>query len=116
LEQIGVRPRTLTSYRKNLTRHILPVYGAWKVREIHRGHVKQLLAAKRLAGLGKNSVRLIRATFSVMLGDAVEDGVLVINPALQIERRGRRRHAHTVTAVERQERLRAMTVLQLETF
>jgi hypothetical protein len=57
-------------------------------RELHRGHVKALLASIRACGLAKNSVRLIRATLSVILGDAVEDGILQTNPALGVVRRG----------------------------
>jgi len=114
LERIDVRPRTRSTHGDQLRRHILPVYGIWKLRELHRGHVKALLARKRAGGLAKNSVRLIRATLSVMLGDAVEDGILQTNPALGVARRGRRRDA--VTDVERSDRVRVMTHEQLEAF
>src|SRR3989449_10983437 len=89
LEQItsSVEPRTLASYRENLLLHIRPIFGDVKVRGLHRGHIKALLAKKRTEGLSKNSVRLIRATLSVMLGDALDDGILQTNPARSEERR-----------------------------
>src|SRR5262245_7570439 len=92
LDQItaSVEPKTLASYRQNLRLHIVPAFGAAKVRAIHRGHIKALLAQKRAEGLSRNSVRLIRATLSVMLGDAVDEGILQINPASGIGRRGRK--------------------------
>jgi hypothetical protein len=47
--------------------------GEWfKLRELHRGHIRDFLARKRGAGLGKNSVRLIRAVLLVLLSDAVD--------------------------------------------
>jgi hypothetical protein len=93
LEQItsSVDARTLTSYCENLRLYIRPVFGNIMVRAIHRGHIKALLARKRADGLSKNTVRLIRATLSVMLGDAVDDGIIQLNPALGIGRRGRKR-------------------------
>jgi hypothetical protein len=49
--------------------------------DITRAQVKDLLAARRAAGLGKNTVRLVRATLSVLFSDAVEDGLVPVNPA-----------------------------------
>jgi hypothetical protein len=48
-------------------------------------HVKALLSKKRAQGLSKNSVRLSRATLSVMLGDAIDDMISSANPALGIK-------------------------------
>ncbi len=59
-----IKPRTLQSYRKNLDRHVLPAFGRFRLRDLHRGHLKSHLAQKRATGLGKNSVRLIRAVLS----------------------------------------------------
>lgn len=105
-----VEEATLRSYRENIERHLLPVFGTWMVRKLHRGHVKHLLAGKRAAGLSKNSVRLIRATLSVMLGDALEGGLLSVNPALGIARRGRR----AWDAMSQAERQKAIVPLSVE--
>jgi integrase len=60
-------------------------------------------------------VRLIRATLSVLLSDAVDDGILLGNPAQGVTRRGRK-GPDTITQAERQRKIRPMTVNQLETF
>src|SRR5215470_11131570 len=93
-------------------RHILPAFGHFKIRALHRGHIKAVLVDKRAGGLSKNSVRLIRATLSVMLSDAVEDGVILANPALQL-RGTRRRRADTLTQADRQKAIRPMSKEQV---
>jgi integrase len=117
LKQIGasVEPRTLECYTENLRLHIRPAFGNARVRALHRGHIKALLAKKRADGLSKNSVRLIRATLSVMLGDAVDDGVLMVNPALGINRKGRK-SPDSISQADRKKNVKAMTHEQLATF
>ena len=117
LDQIAASldPQTVISYRQTLSRHIRPVFGQMKLRAIHRSHLKTLLAKKREDGLSKNSVRIIRATLSVMLGDAIEDGILQVNPATGIGRRGRKR-PDTISQTERQQNVRVMDYRQLATF
>src|SRR5262249_19233577 len=80
---------------------------------IHRGHVKELLTKKYGAGFAKDSVRLILATLSELLGDAVEDGLLHTNPVHGIRTRKLRRAARPA---RRQQRIRPMTYEQLDTF
>ena len=74
--------RTHRSYKQLFTRHIEPQLGRKKVRELRRRDVRQFLATKRQAGLGKNSIRLLKATMSTILAQAVEDELLQANPAL----------------------------------
>jgi integrase len=107
--------KTHKSYREMLDRHLLPAFGSLKLRALHRRHINEFLARKRAGGLSKNSVRLIRATLSVLLSDAVDDGILLANPAQEITRRGRR-GPDTITQAERQRKIRPMTPSQLETF
>ncbi len=116
LEQVSssLDPRSIDAYRANLRLYIRPIFGSTKLRSIHRGHIKALLAKKRNDGLSKNSVRMIRATLSVLLGDAVEDVILQVNPALGVGRRGRKPDA--VTPADRQKQIRVMTHEQLATF
>jgi integrase len=92
LQQIAttVAPRTFESYSESYRRYVGPALGKMKVRAIHRGHIKALLTKKRAEGLSNNSVRLIRATVSVLLGDAADDALLQTNPAVGIGRRGRK--------------------------
>jgi hypothetical protein len=82
-----VEPKTLASYKGLLTGHVLPTLGHVKLRDLHRRHVKALLQAKRTAGLAANTVRLIKASLSTVLSDAVDDGYVPVNVALGTGRR-----------------------------
>jgi len=55
LEQIetDIKPRTHVSYSETLARYILPELGRMKVRALHRGLIKNLLARRRAQGLSK---------------------------------------------------------------
>src|SRR5262249_58784092 len=66
--------RTIATDEWALNTHSIPTLGRMRLRAIHRGHIKDLLSKKRAAGLAKDTVRLIRATLSGLLGDAVDDG------------------------------------------
>ena len=106
-----IKPRTLDSYTRNPDRHVLPAFGRFKLRELHRG----TSGGKRAAGLGKQSVRLIRAVLSVLLSDAVDDGILIANPALQL-RGSRRRRPDSISHAERHKKIRPMSHGQLAAF
>lgn len=103
-----VEAATLASYRERLTTHVLPTLGGMRLRDIEPSDVKRLLAAKRVAGYAKNSVRLIRAALSALLSDAVEDGILRTNPAVQLGRRQRRR-GDRLSPAERTQHIRPMS-------
>jgi len=60
----------------------------------------------------KNTLRLMRACLSAMFGVAVEDGILAVNPALQLGRR-RRKRVDSISMNERQKRIRPMSAAQL---
>src|SRR5262249_39002293 len=76
-----------------------------RLRAMLRGHIKARLAKKRAEGLSKNSVRIIRATLSVMLSHAVDDGLLMVNPALGINRKGRK-SPDTISQADRKKHVR----------
>jgi integrase len=66
--------------------HILPRLGKIRVRDLDRGRIKIFLASKLASGLSRNSVRIIHATLRSMLNAAVDDRLILANPA---ERLGR---------------------------
>src|SRR5262249_4539604 len=103
---------TYRGYETILKHHLLPAFGHMKVRAIHLGHIKNLLASKRDAGYSKNMVRLMRATLSVLLGDAIEDGLLTVNPVAQLSKR-RKRQAGTMTRADHQKNIRPVAPEQL---
>jgi integrase len=110
----SIKPRTIESYRQLFNYHIAPTLGATRLRDLRRAHVKALLKVKREQAiktqkkpaadpdvtrdpprkLSKNTVRLIRACLSVILAEAVDDGLIDSNPAtLPTRRRGKRKAA-----------------------
>jgi integrase len=117
LDRIGssVDERTAEGYGDTLRLHIRTMLGKVMLRGLLRGHIKALLAKKRAEGLSKNSVRIIRATLSVMLSDAVDDGLLMVSPALGINRKGRK-SPDSISQADRKKNVRAMTHEQLATF
>jgi len=108
----GLKPRTVDGYRRKLDNHILPARGSFKVRRLHRGVIKTLLAEKQAAGLAPDTVRLIHAALRRMLTAAVEDDVIRTNPSSGLGRVFRLTRPRSV----RQERIRAFDAAQLRWF
>lgn len=107
-----VKPTTLRSYRDTLRLHILPALGRTKLAQLHKARVKLLLTAKLGSDLARGSVRVILATLRAMLNAAVDDGVLLVNPADKLGRQLRL----VPSKVARQEQVKAFTREQLATF
>ena len=115
-----IEEKTWRSYKQNLNRHVVPILGHLKVREITVSHVARFLADKRKARYGsgegkpysRTAIRLMKAALSSVLTDAVElDGLLKSNPALAITSRKKRNR----TGTSRPE-VNAMTVKQRDAF
>ena len=109
-----LKPRTVQSYAQLLNLHILPVLGDFKLSEITRPRVKTLLAAKRSSGLSKNTVRLIRATLSTVLAEALDDELVKANPTSSVSRR--RGQKPNSTVAERQHAIRPLGDEELARF
>jgi len=107
-----VKPRTLVSYQMHLRLHILPILGEVRLRCLQKGQIKNLLVHQLNAGLSRNTVRLIHATLRALLKAAVDDGVIVANPA---EKLGRSLHL-VMPKATRQEKIMAMTATQRAAF
>ena len=110
-----IKPRTLMGYQQQFRLHILPALGRTRVRELHRGTIKAFLIGKRAGGLGKNSVRLIRAALSAMLSSAVDDAIIVANPALRLGLK-LRGQPDRLTSLERQQTIRPMGASEYAAF
>jgi integrase len=111
----GLAKATRANYKEVLERYILPVLGATgdkrlpgalslKIREIHRAHVKALIGRWHQAALSRNTLRLIRAVLSSLLTEAVEDGIIIGNPALALFRK--KKAAHQLSYAEQQAKVR----------
>jgi Phage integrase central domain len=112
----SIEPRTVDNYRGMLKNHVRPTIGALALGVVTRGQVKSLLAKKRDAGLSKDTVRLIRAAISAMYSDAVDAELVTANPAAKVGHSRGRKSPDSVSANERRQKIRAMSVEQLNAF
>ncbi len=114
LEQVRptLKPRSFVGYEEKLRRHILPVFGMLRVRQLDRARIKALLMEKLTSGLSPDSVRLIHATTRAMLNAALDDGLIVANPADKLGKLLRLGRTRSV----RQEQIRAFDREELERF
>ncbi len=125
LEVDRVGTRTYQGRVASLTRYVLPILGHVRVRAIQRHHVIDLLGrlqkqtkihqttTRRRGGrsepkssgtLGPNTIRLAKDALSVVLGSAVDRGLLKTNPARQLgpysRLRGIRKEPSPMNAVQ----------------
>jgi integrase len=112
----SIEPRTLQSYQGMIKNHIRPAFGTRTLASITRGHIKELLAAKRESGLSKNTVRSIRATLSVMFTDAIDAELVTSNPTARTGQALGRRTPDKMTATERRQQIKPMSIEQLAAF
>lgn len=89
--------QTHRSYSQLLDTYVLPKLGNIALRQVNRAKVKALLQDARAADLSQNTVRLIRAALSSLLTDAVDDGLIAVNPCLGLGRKGKRQAGGAVT-------------------
>jgi integrase len=111
LSKAHLKRRTVECYEETLRLHLLPAFGAMRVRDLQRGRIKSFLAAK-LPDHSRNTVRIMHAVLRVMLNAAVDDGLIVANPANKL---GRSLKLVAKTK-ERQETIKAMDRVQRDAF
>jgi integrase len=110
--QAAVKRATYESYSNTLRLHILPEFRSIKVRQVQRGRIHEWLAGRLTSGYARESVRIMQAALRAMLNAAIDDGVMVTNPANGLARKLKL----TMTAAHRQEEIKAMTRDQLGLF
>lgn len=76
-----VRPNTLTGYRTNVERHIVPVIGSKKLGKLSARDVRALLDACEASGLSARSSRYVHATLRAALEDAIREDLVARNVA-----------------------------------
>src|SRR4029077_3403835 len=79
-----LKVRTVDFYEANLRRHILPALGSRPVSALRRTDCRELVASCREKGLSTSTVRGIARTVSTILTQAVDDDLLIANPALRL--------------------------------
>ena len=118
----SVRPRTLTSYRGHVERHISPLLGGIRVLRLAPADVRRLIADRLAAGLSPSTVGRIITTLRIGLNAGIAEGMLADNPArlVRLPRVEREpvlamtvRDARAILAAVRGDRFEALYVLLL---
>jgi hypothetical protein len=80
----------MQNYRRRLEEHLLPTFEECQLTEISRDTVATWEKKERAAGYADASIRSWRALLHLILADAVEDGLILVNPAAKRKGRGKR--------------------------
>ncbi|WP_434993467.1 site-specific integrase [Arthrobacter sp. Ld5] len=77
-----LKPSTMRMYRTYVDKDIVPAFGPkLLLNDLRKPHVAGLIADLQGAGRGAVTIKRIHATLSSALADAVQDGLLALNPA-----------------------------------
>ena len=114
LIKTNIAPTTWKSYDTLHRLYVKPAFGALPLSAITRAMVKEFVAARRAAGLSKNTVRLIRTTLGLILSEAVDDELIPLNPAAGLNRG--RKAPDSQSRTEKVESIKPMSFAQLDTF
>jgi integrase len=80
-----LKPKTLNEYRWHLRARVLPAFGDKRLRAIRPALVREWQNELLGAGLSAGTVRQSRQVLSSILGQAVDDGMLVRNPTEKVK-------------------------------
>ena len=115
LPTYDLQPRTIGGYRQVLRQHVLPRVGRMVIQKITVPTVKELLAA--LSGqYAKNTIKNVKIAFSAMLSEAVEDGMIDMNPFYQLARSKRKGRPERVSPSERESKMKPLSMGEAERF
>ena len=115
LPTYDLQPRTIGGYRQVLRDHVLPKIGQMIIQKITVSTVKELLAT--LSGqYAKNTIKNVKIAFSAMLSEAVEDGVIDMNPFYQLARSKRKGRPERVSPSERDAKMKPLLMEEAERF
>jgi integrase len=82
----ALKESTYCGYRSVLDKHLEPAFGKMPINEITRTDVKNFIFKKIKDGMSISRAKRIKATLSGIFSHAVEDGLIVANPAARLDR------------------------------
>ena len=88
------RERTAEQYRSTLTRHVYPMLGDVPLVELKRRQVKDFFATKAAEGVSHGTLKNVWVPLCALLNGAVEDELILGNPAARLWRRRRAQTEH----------------------
>lgn len=77
----NIKDSTYEEYERSLKVHLYPLFESKPLVKINREMVRQMIAAKKKAGLSRSTIRNILAPMRGMYNQAIEDGKAHLNPA-----------------------------------
>lgn len=80
-----LKPKTINEYRWHLTSRVLPTFGDKRLRAIRPAMIRKWQNGLLADGLSAGTVRQSRQVLSLVLGQAVADGMLVRNPVENVK-------------------------------
>lgn len=96
-----LKPKTANEYRWHLESRVLPTFGDKRLRAIIPSSIREWQNGLLARGLSAGTVRQSRQVLSLILGRAVDDGMLVRNPCEKVKPPTvRLRRQHFLTADE----------------
>ncbi|MBF0507736.1 MAG: tyrosine-type recombinase/integrase family protein [Deltaproteobacteria bacterium] len=81
------RQSTYRRYREVLRMYVVPVIGAMVIDEIKRGDIRSLLLSLFRRGLSRSTVCLVRDVTSGVMGYALDEELVAVNPVAGITKR-----------------------------
>jgi integrase len=83
-----VRPTTMVPYR-SAVRHAVRAFGARRLADVNRADIERLAATLDAAGRSRRTCSLTLFTVRSIFAQALDDGLIVRNPAANVEASGR---------------------------
>lgn len=106
--QATARPGTLAGWTSNLNLHVLPALGQYEVARIGEHQIRDLILAKRKAGLAEATIANIVQPLRMILGEAVTQRILATNPWERVPKKERPKPSQT------QKRRRVLTLDEVD--
>lgn len=110
LPYVGLQQKTIQSYSELVRRHILPRQGHHKVKDLDVGSVESFLFSLARDGYAKNTIRLVKSVYSLILDNAAKDHVLETNPLRALpQNRGSKKGPGKLSKSDRQKPVRPLS-------
>lgn len=81
---------TYGRYLRTCKNHLIPFFGRIKLRELSPPHVRAFKARKIESGLDPNTIGVMQGVLSAALNQAVDDGLILQNPASRVRKAAKR--------------------------
>jgi integrase len=80
-------------YERTCRNHLAPFFGRLRLRDLTTAHIRAFKARKIEEGLNPNTVGMMQGVLSTALNQAVDDGLILFNPASRVKKGVKREQA-----------------------